>query len=246
MKSCQKFVLIASPRTGSQALNHHLNQYDGMVMHGEIFNPEFVGLRLDYHEKLNLPRERVDLRDAEPDQFVARIFDDPSASFVGFHIFPDQTRPAVLPVLEDESVKKLWLTRNPIASFISLLEAEATGIWMVRASDPPPPDNPRKKVYFDIDRFNAHLRELNLYRGKIKSVLTETSQPYLPINYSDISDPLVGNAIIAYLGGSQRLDHFKTDIMKPPQRPFVERIENYWEFVSYFRAVSKEELYAFG
>ncbi len=61
MKSCQKFVLIASPRTGSQALNHHLNQYDGMVMHGEIFNPEFVGLRLDYHEKLDLPRERVEL-----------------------------------------------------------------------------------------------------------------------------------------------------------------------------------------
>ncbi|RRI05965.1 hypothetical protein EH240_05390 [Mesorhizobium tamadayense] len=246
MQSCQKFVLIASPRTGSQALNRHLNQYDGMVMHGEVFNPNFVGLRPDYHEKIDLPRERVDLRDAEPERFIARIFDDPSARFVGFHIFPDQTRPAMLPVLEDESVKKLWLVRNPIASFVSLLEAEASGIWMVHAADPAPADSPRKKVYFDIDRFNGFLRELNLFRAKIRSVLFETRQPYFPIHYSDIADPLVGNAIIAYLGGSQRLDHFRTEILKPPQRPFVDRIENYWEFVTYFRAASTDDLYAFG
>ncbi|TIN00783.1 MAG: hypothetical protein E5Y38_12465 [Mesorhizobium sp.] len=103
-------MLIASPRTGSQALNRHLNQYDGMVLHGEIFNPSFVGLRHDYHEKIDLPRDRVDLRDVEPEQFIARIFDDQSARFIGFHIFPDQTRAAILPVLEDESVKKLWLS----------------------------------------------------------------------------------------------------------------------------------------
>ena len=245
MQSCQKFVLIASPRTGSQALNRHLNQYDGMVMHGEIFNPGFVGLRYDYHDKMCLPREAVETRDADPEQFVARIFDDPSAHFVGFHIFPEQTRSAILPVLEDESVKKLWLVRNPVASFISLLEAEASGVWLVHASEPLPAHS-RKKVHFDIDRFNAYLRELSLFRTKIKSVLFETSQPYLPISYNDIADPLVGNAIIAYLGGSQRLDRFETETMRQPARPFAERIENYWEFTAYFRALSSEDLYALG
>jgi hypothetical protein len=246
MLSCQKFVLLASPRTGSQALNRHLNQYDGMVMHGEIFNPGFVGLRYDYHEKMNLPREGVDVRDADPEQFIARIFDDPAARFVGFHIFPEQTRPVILPVLEDDSVKKLWLVRNPVASFLSLLEAEASGVWAVHAAEPLPAGDYRKKVHFDIDRFNAYLHELSLFRTKIKSVLFETGQPYFPIHYSDIADPLVGNAIIAYLGGSQRLDRFETDILKPPTRPFVERIENYWEFTAYFRAISTEALYALG
>ncbi|WP_192181342.1 hypothetical protein [Mesorhizobium amorphae] len=246
MQSCQKFVLLASPRTGSQALNSHLNQYDGMVMHGEVFNPSFVGLRHDYHEKMNLEREDVAARDADPDQFIAQIFDDPSARFVGFHIFPDQTRAAVLPVLEDESVKKLWLVRNPVASFVSLLEAEASGVWILHASEPLPAGDYRQKVHFDIDRFNAYLYELNLFRTKIRSVLFETGQPYFPIHYSDIADPLVGNAIIAYLGGDQRLDHFEIDIVKPPPRPFVERIENYWEFTAYFRAISSEALYAFG
>ncbi|RVC61293.1 hypothetical protein EN779_10925, partial [Mesorhizobium sp. M4B.F.Ca.ET.088.02.2.1] len=102
-------------------------------MHGEIFNAGFVGLRSDYHEKLSLPREGVEMRDADPEQFIARILDDPAARFVGFHIFPEQTRPAILPVLEDESVKKLWLVRNPVASFVSLLEAEASGVWAVHA-----------------------------------------------------------------------------------------------------------------
>ena len=246
MQSCQKFVLIASPRTGSQALNRHLNQYDGMVMHGEIFNPAFVGLRHDYHDKMNLPREGVEARDADPEHFIARIFDDPAARFVGFHIFPEQTRSAVLPVLEDESVKKLWLVRNPVASFVSLLEAEASGIWTVHASEPLPSGNDRKKVHFDVGRFNSYLNELNLFRAKIKSVLFETAQPYFPIHYGDIADPLVGNAIIAYLGGSQRLDRFETEILKPPLRPFVERIENYWEFTAYFRAISTEAFYALG
>ncbi|AZO48152.1 MAG: hypothetical protein EOS58_24975 [Mesorhizobium sp.] len=246
MQPCQKFVLIASPRTGSQALNRHLNQYDGMVMHGEVFNSTFVGLRNDYHEKMNLPREAVEVRDADPEQFIARIFDDPVARFVGFHLFPEQTRPAILPVLEDDSVKKLWLVRNPVASFLSLLEAEASGVWTVDASEPLPAGDDRKKVRFDIDRFNSYLNELNLFRAKIKSVLFETGQPYFPIHYGDIADPLVGNAIIAYLGGSQRLDRFKTETLKSPPRPFAERIENYWEFTAYFRAISTEALYALG
>ncbi|RJT34245.1 hypothetical protein D3227_23410 [Mesorhizobium waimense] len=217
-----------------------------MVMHGEVFNPSFVGLRHDYHEKMNLQREDVAARDVEPERFISQIFDDPSARFVGFHIFPDQTRAAVLPVLEDESVKKLWLVRNPVASFVSLLEAEASGVWILHASEPLPAGDYRQKVHFDIDRFNAYLYELNLFRTKIRSVLFETGQPYFPIHYSDIADPLVGNAIIAYLGGDQRLDHFEIDIVKPPPRPFVERIENYWEFTAYFRAISSEALYAFG
>lgn len=241
---CQKFVLLASPRTGSQALNHHLNQYEGMVMHGEVFNPSFVGLRYDYHEKMSLRRESVDVRDAEPEQFIARIFDDPTARFIGFHIFPDQTRPAILPVLEDESVKKLWLVRNPVASFVSLLEAEASGVWLVHASEPLLAGGRRKKVHFDIDRFNSYLRELNLFRAKIRSVLSATGQPYFPIHYNDIADPLVGNAIIAYLGGAQRLNHFETETLKQPPRPFVERIENYQEFAMYFSAISTEDLYA--
>ncbi|PBB84182.1 hypothetical protein CK216_24130 [Mesorhizobium sp. WSM3876] len=238
-------MLIASPRTGSQALNRHLNQYEGMVMHGEIFNPRFVGLRYDYHDKMNLPREAVGTRDAAPEQLIARIFEDPSARFAGFHIFPEQTRPAVLPVLEDESVKKLWLVRNPVASFLSLLEAEASGVWVVHASEPLPEPS-RKKVYFDLERFNAYLRELNLFRTKIKSVLFEANQPYFPIHYNDIADPLVGNAIIAYLGGSQRLDRFEAEILKQPVRPYAERIENYWEFTAYFRAISTEDLHALG
>ncbi|OWK20547.1 hypothetical protein AJ88_29980 [Mesorhizobium amorphae CCBAU 01583] len=59
-----------------------------MVMHGEVFNPSFVGLRHDYHEKMNLEREDVAARDADPDQFIAQIFDDPSARFVAFTYFP--------------------------------------------------------------------------------------------------------------------------------------------------------------
>lgn len=215
-------------------------------MHGEVFNSTFVGLRNDYHEKMNLPREAVEVRDADPEQFIAGIFDDPVARFVGFHLFPEQTRPAILPVLEDDSVKKLWLVRNPVASFLSLLEAEASGVWTVDASEPLPAGDDRKKVRFDIDRFNSYLNELNLFRAKIKSVLFETGQPYFPIHYGDIADPLVGNAIIAYLGGSQRLDRFKTETLKSPPRPFAERIENYWEFTAYFRAISTEALYALG
>lgn len=215
-------------------------------MHGEVFNPNFVGLRFDYHEKMNLQRESVDVRDAESELFIARIFDDPSARFVGFHIFPDQVRPAILPVLEDESVKKLWLVRNPIASFVSLLEAEASGVWLVLASEPLPAGRRRKKVYFDIHRFNAYLSDLNLFRAKIRSVLFKTGQPYFPIHYNDIADPLVGNAIIAYFGGAQRLDHFETEILKQPSRPFVERIENYWEFTTYLTTVSGDDFYPLG
>ena len=214
-------------------------------MHGEVFNPNFVGLRFDYHEKMNLQRENVNVRDAEPEQFIARIFDNPSARFVGFHIFPDQTRPTI-PVLEDDSVKKLWLVRNPIASFVSLLEAEASGVWLVHASKPLPAGGRREKVHFDIDRFNAYLHGLNLFRAKIKSVLLKTGQPCFPIHYNDIADPLVGNAIIAYLGGAQRLDHFETEILKQQSRPCVERIENYGEFTTFLRTVSEDDVYPFG
>jgi hypothetical protein len=242
MSSCQKFILLASPRTGSQALNRYLNQYDGMVLHGEVLNPSFVGLRHDYHDKLGVCRHDVQTRDRNVRGFVERVFDDPGASFVGFHIFPDQTRAAVLPVLRDESVKKLWLFRNPVESFISLLEAETSGVWIVDAGDVEdsvPNDGMKRsrsgKVRFDESRFKAHLDSLELFKAKVKSVLAERGQPYLPLSYADIGDPLVTNAIISFLGGEQRLREFKEETLKQASRPLFERVANYHELAAYCR-----------
>lgn len=59
------FVIYGAMRTGSNYLVSLLNQFDGMVCHGEAFNPSFVGLREDYYKTFGMTREEPAKRDVE-------------------------------------------------------------------------------------------------------------------------------------------------------------------------------------
>ena len=130
----KKFVLLASMRTGSNLLNSYLNQYQGLVCHGEAFNPTFVGLEPEYLSRLGWSRDDVARRDADPLGFLSLI-NGVAAEAVGLHMFPGHNSAILDMLLHDKNVRKLCLRRSIIQSFVSLQSARKTDVWRTTNRD---------------------------------------------------------------------------------------------------------------
>ena len=73
------FVVFAEMRTGSNFLEANLNALEGVICHGEAFNPHFIGYP-NRTEVLGLTQE---MREADPGKLIDRIRSQPDA-FGGF------------------------------------------------------------------------------------------------------------------------------------------------------------------
>ena len=62
-KRFDRFVMFAGMRTGSNFLEANLNALPGVVCHGEVFNPHFIGKK-DRTEYLGIYHRQRDKRSA--------------------------------------------------------------------------------------------------------------------------------------------------------------------------------------
>ena len=80
--SFSSFVVFAEMRTGSNFLETNLNALEGVVCHGEAFNPHFIG----YPNRTEILGITQDVRDADPLQLLDAIRSGAS-ELRGFVIF---------------------------------------------------------------------------------------------------------------------------------------------------------------
>ncbi len=158
-KEKTKFVLLASQRTGSNLLNSILNQYDGVTMHGEAFNGAFVGLREDYYDKLKIKREDIALRDKDTMGFMELLYSKTEADAVGFHMFSEHSPNVLKAVLEDTTIKKVGLRRSVFPSYVSLLEAQASNVWLISNDGSKANKRVKEPVLFEPAKFEKISRK---------------------------------------------------------------------------------------
>ncbi len=183
-------------RTGSNFLEANLNALAGVVCHGEVFNPAFIGKK-DQVELLGIG---LAAREADPFALLRKLRER-TDGLSGFRFFHDHDPRILAAVLADQTCAKIILTRNPLESYVSLRIARETGQWKLgdgRALK-------TAKARFEARGFEAHLEQTSGFLAAITAELQQSGQAAFRIDYEDLQDLDVLNGLARYLGVASEL-----------------------------------------
>ena len=229
------FVVLTSMRTGSNLLNSNLNQYSGVVCHGEAFNPAFVGLTPSYLTQFGLARDDVLVRDADPEKFLESIL-GLDAQAIGFHLFPGHNGEILRKMLLDPDIKKICLRRSLFQSFVSLEVAKKTQVWLVSNKGPSKPLTLEdKQIVFSVREFERFKRSLDQFWSVVLRTLRQTDQKFFPIWYREVNDVKNLNRIAEFLGISEKKAQLSQKLDKQNPEPLNQIVLNYPVMVKYAR-----------
>ncbi len=212
------FVVFAEMRTGSNFLETNLNAHDGVICHGEAFNPHFIG----YPNRTEILGVTQAMRDADPLRLVTTIRDG-SDGLGGFRYFHDHDPRILDAVLGDLRCAKIILTRNPAESYVSWKIAQATGQWKLT-------DGRRRKdsrITFDRDEFEAHLAALQEFQLRLLHGLQVTGQTAFYVDYEDLQSVEVMNGLARWLGVPGELDSLDQSLKKQNPEPMADKVTNF-------------------
>ncbi|MGB8812411.1 MAG: nodulation protein NodH [Paracoccaceae bacterium] len=216
-KQFDSFVMFAEMRTGSNFLEANLNALPGVVCHGEVFNPHFIGKK-DQTEMFG-----VDLaaRAADPLALVRRLR-QMTDGMAGFRFFHDHDPRVVDAVLADPACAKIILTRNPIESYVSWKIAQETGQWKLTNAT----KLKTAKARFDVVEFERHLGRMQDFQIRLMHGLQVSGQTAFYIDYEDIQDVDVLNGLAAFLGVAARLEAPDSTLKKQNPDEIAEKVVN--------------------
>lgn len=211
------FVILAEMRTGSNFLEANLNALPGVVSHGEVFNPHFIGRK----DNLELFGMTLAEREANPRAMLDRIR-AASPGLTGFRFFHDHDARVFDLVLDDPTCAKIVLTRNPLDSYVSWKIARATGQWTLT--------DPRRlkpaKAVMDPDEFRTHLARMQAFQVRLLQGLQKRGQTAFYLDYEDLTSVEALNGLAAYLGVEGRLKAADDTLKKQNPGPVEEKLEN--------------------
>jgi LPS sulfotransferase NodH len=189
------FVVFAEMRTGSNFLEANINAFDGLICHGEAFNPHFIGYP-DANSILGVTQAQ---RDDDPQELIDRIkFAD---GLNGFRYFNNHD-PRVLDIcMADRRCAKIILTRNPVESFVSWKIAAATGQWKLTNVN----HAKTRQIDFKDREFESHLAALQAFQVTLLNTLQKFGQTAFYVAYEDLQDVDVMNGMATYLGCENRI-----------------------------------------
>ena len=177
------FVVLTHPRSGSTLLIKAIRAHPAVRMYGELFQEE-LETRL---AGIGAPHD-VYASGEDGSRFLSEtIFrdrDDPELSAVGFKLFYGQgrepgARTAWDYLLSRRDIRVVHLTRDdPLAAYVSLEEAEATGRWHLELDESAPPGPP---VRLDPEACLAFLDELHSNRSWARHAFR--MHPVLELSY---------------------------------------------------------------
>lgn len=194
-----RFVIVASPRTGSSHLTKLLGQQDDILCNGEIFHRKKVYVHWPKADKPGeILAELAELRARDPRAFLDRIYArDYGRAHVGFKIFSGHSDDILEQLIRDTTVRKIVLfRRNILASYSSSLIAQKTGKHSLRSL---PTDQP--VVKFNPKRFTAYVERYTGFYRSVFDRLNATRQDFYALHYEQINDPWFFSNLIVFIGG---------------------------------------------
>ena len=200
-----RFVVLATPRSGSNWLCSLLNSHPAILCHHEIFNPEGVHYALSARGG-ELDFGSVAQRDREPLQVMERVWTETLGhQVVGFKISRGQSQAVLDAVLEDRGVRKLLLGRNNrIRSFVSERIAEITGEWEsyhgLNLSGQEP------AIAVEPQALRQHVLDNEHFCRQIHRALEASAQPVLEVCYERLHQPDEIVRVLGWLGVSTEIE----------------------------------------
>ncbi len=212
------FIILGSMRSGSILLEKFLNQYDGLVCHGELFHKAFIGVE-GCQKYLGIDRET---RDAEPQRLLEAVRAHNPRKITGFRFFQDHDTRVMEDALKDRYCAKIILTRDPVASFVSLKIAMKTQQWLVS-------DIAHRldvQIHFDLEEYAAYSGYRKAYYDRISEVLAANEQPYFEIDYTMLNDVQNINRLAAFIGDRTVKTTLEEPIKRQNPGPLANKISN--------------------
>lgn len=227
----RRFVIYGSMRTGSNFLVSLLNQLPGVVCHGEVFNPNFVGLHPTYARKFRTPRKATPKRDQDPRALYERLLDaTPENTLVGFKIFPGHDRSILEKTLTDTKVRKIILRRDIVESFVSLCQAEENKVWLISSTDKELEVEKRHRasrpVSFDAARFLKYKKIVDAFHKHVDQSLAKNRHEVLRLEYEDLLVAEASMRIGTFLGLSAPRLTTPSHLAKINSLPLLQRVTN--------------------
>ena len=230
----RRFVILGAMRTGSNLLEDLLGQLDGVVCHGELFNPHFIGKR-DREAYLGCD---LAARDADPLGLLAAMEAEAAGRLPGFRLFHDHDPRVIDQVLADPATAKIVLTRNPLESWVSLRIAAATDQWRLTNMR----HHRAARIRFEPEAFAAHLQAQQNWQRRILHALQTGGQAAFYIHYEDLGDVAVLNGLAAFLGVAARLEGADSRLKPQNPEPVVDKVENPEEMAAALAALDRFDL----
>lgn len=213
------FVVFAEMRTGSNFLETNINGFDGLMCHGEAFNPSFVG----YPNRTETLGVSLGDRTENPHVFLDRV--KTADGLNGFRYFNNHDPRVFDTIMVDPRCAKVILTRNPVESYVSWKIAKATGQWKLTDVKRLREDT----VTFDEEDFSAHVTKLQAFQVLLLNTLQRSGQTAFYIDYDDVKDVDVMNGLAAFLGVEDRLDVLNSKLKKQNPSALSDKVENFEE-----------------
>ena len=206
-----RFVIIATPRTGSNWLCSQLCAQPDVWCHGEVFHPKRVWIRTSTKSRVLSDEQDFEwrtIRDTDRDEFLNRVFSTSlGRPHVGFKIFPGHGKSEASKLTDDHSLQKVILFRdNFLAAYASRLAAEQTGAFSVAQMA----RSGRPKVQFNWERFAQHCTKYSEFYSQIFERLVDTGQAFHVVRYNEINSVPSLRALLQFIGAH-------TEVMSLPK-----------------------------
>lgn len=202
----RKFLIVTTARSGSNQLVDYINQIPGAVCFGELFkwsaNKAWEWKKIvTYFQD---PQEAQRLLNTDLQQYWSTIAAGASAGkdWVGAKLFYEHRKnDPFWSVLRDPELTVIHLYRpRMMDTFLSLLRAEASGVWVIRenAGEPPPaPD-----IVFDEKRYLEYRDFSRETFTRIRSTMSDHPR-FHEICYDDISNVELMSATLERIYGAK-------------------------------------------
>jgi len=222
-----RFVIFCFPRTGSYLLTDILNKQEGVTCHEEIFKKMRVELHESYLDQLGLSKDDIEKRDTDPLKYLEDVYTISPGPITGFKIFPQHNKQILTKLLYDTDVRKIFLARNPVQSYISNLVARASGAWTKTHASKKEPDI---QVEFTAEGIIQRISEQRRFFEHVLSAIKLTpGNPVHLLDYSELKDPESMQLLAEFL----EIDAWNDDVMpkynKQINRPYSKVVLN-WDF----------------
>lgn len=232
-----RFVVLATPRSGSNWLCTLLDSHPEVLCHHELFNPDGVHLARSLRGT-DFALGPPGLAKESPLEFVQATWQRSLGhSCVGFKLNVGQSKDVFSAVLDDCATKKVIVTRkNRIRAYVSERIAEASGQWESYPESSPP--RRVEAVHVEPTALKQHARRNSEYLADISRRLRETDQQPFPVFYENIGHGQTQRELLRFLGVDPEADlRGSTSRMNP--QPLPSLIENFNELRE---ALSGDEL----
>lgn len=213
------FIILAAMRTGSNYLEANLNRFADIKVHGELFNPGFVGK----HNQDAFCGITIKEREQNPTALLEAIKAESEETLPGFRFFRDHDPRIFTHCMNDVHCAKIILTRNPLDSFVSLKIARETDQWRLTNVK----NKKQAKIDFNADEFEEYLGESQAFQQGILNDLQKSSQTGFYIHYEDIGSLDVLNGLAKYLGSVQQIEKLDHKLKRQNPQALGEKVRNF-------------------